>query len=153
MKRFTLAVLAIAGVVVMGAALAGELNYIPLAINNVNTNATAVAGTTNTYDTAAVNGMVEGIFLQLTGTAAKTCTVTVATSATGESGTAQTLLTLDATTASSGYYPVRKGAVTSANVAITDSQAPFVLLNDTLKLVAYDADVTNMNLRALVVTR
>jgi len=120
---------------------AGILDAIVLQVDDVKTNTSAAATSTNVYPTK-VTGKVLGIFVDVVGLGPD-IDIDLRTTANGAIGVSRTIWTEDDVTADAYYDLVVRPVQTSAGAVTTNEYVPMVLYADEIELVAYDA-ATNL---------
>ena len=107
-------------------------------LNSGTTAGGAGVSTNNATGTTAITGELLGFYLRFNGSPPAGTTDTTI-QLTGGVLPARTILTIT-TGATDGFYPVRQGAVSVANAAITDSNVCIPLVRDYIKVTIAQAD-------------
>lgn len=107
-------------------------------LNSGTTAGGAGVSTNNATGTTAITGELLGFYLRFNGSPPAGTTDTTI-QLTGGVLPARTILTIT-NGATDGFYPVRQGAVSVANAAITDSNVCIPLVRDYIKVTIAQAD-------------
>jgi len=131
-------------VILMAACMVTAEPYtVQFSANACETNASAVTTYTPEND-MPINGFVEAIIVDQTGTA--TGTVSVATLASKGTGPSRSVLSI-ATVAADAVYPVRDLVTTTAGVDISATPCKIPLVGDNLRLQLYNWGATGITVQ------
>jgi hypothetical protein len=122
------------------------LDMVKLSVTNVSTSATAVA--TSRDESIPITGVIEAIYVDLSGAASPDIDIDITTVASNGEGAARTLWTKDDVTADV-EKAVRYPTVTTADAAISNSVAKIPVAGK-VRLDAYDANKASINVDAYI---
>jgi len=118
-------------------------------IADVSTSGTAVA-TSRADSDVRISGLIEYIIIDLSGAAGPDIDIDIKTVGNTGSGASRTLWSADDITADTTIC-LRQQAVTAANANITNHGGKIAVINDTIRVDAYDANKASINIDVWIV--